>query len=91
MEKIHYLSYDSGYNNKEWAYTQLKGAHTFLEKYVSFQGAQSDFEHYTLVHLALYLNCLENKCIVNENIPNDLKYRRRLLLEDEMKELFSGK
>ncbi|MBJ8030674.1 hypothetical protein [Bacillus cereus group sp. N21] len=91
LEKIHYLSYDSGYNNKEWAYTQLKGAHTFLEKYVSFQGAQSDFEHYALVQLALYLNCLENKCIANENIPNDLKFRRRLLLEDEMKELFSGK
>ncbi|RFB53394.1 hypothetical protein [Bacillus thuringiensis] len=83
LEKIYYLSYDSGENNKEWAYTQLRGAHTFLEKYVTFQGAQSDFEHYALVQLALYFDCLENKCLLNKNIPNELKYRKSLLANME--------
>ncbi|HDR7761337.1 hypothetical protein [Bacillus cereus] len=87
LEKIYYLSYDSGENNKEWAYTQLRDAHTFLEKYVTFQGAQSDFEHYALVQLALYCDCLENKCLLNKNIPNELKYRRSLLSNEEWKEL----
>lgn len=79
FEKIHYLNYDSGNDNKNWAYVNLKQVSSFLERYVSFEGATGDFEHYALVQVALYLHCLENKCIVNDNIPNDLKYREKLL------------
>lgn len=89
FEKINYLSYDSGYDNIKWAYIQLKKARIFLDNYVSFEGANGDFEHYALVHLALYLDCLENKCLLNRNIPNDLKYRERLLSDEEWKELLS--
>ena len=78
IEKIQYLSYDSGDSNKEWAYVQLNEARDFFEKYVSFRNAKSDFEYYALVNLALYLECLENDCIINKNIPNDLKYREKL-------------
>jgi hypothetical protein len=78
LEKISYLSYDADKNNKQWAYVQLKQALIFLQKYVSFKGAESDFEHYVLVNLALYLDSLENDCLINKNIPNDLKYRVRL-------------
>lgn len=91
LEKISYLSYDADYGDKQWAYNQLNEALIFLEKYVSFQGAKGDFEHYALVNLALYLDCLENKCLINKNIPNDLKYRKRLLSDDEWNELFSVK
>lgn len=79
IEKIQYLSYDSGDSNKGWAYVQLNEAKEFFEKYVSFRNAKSDFEYYALVNLALYLECLENDCIINKNIPNDLKYREKLL------------
>lgn len=79
IEKIQYLSYDSGGSNKDWAYVQLNEARGFFEKYVSFRNAKSDFEYYALVNLALYLECLENDCIINKNIPNDLKYREKLL------------
>lgn len=78
IEKIQYLSYDSGDSNKDWAYVQLDEAREFFEKYVSFRNAKSDFEYYALVNLALYLDCLENDCIINKNIPNDLKYREKL-------------
>lgn len=91
LEKISYLNYDAGYDNKQWAYTQLKQAFIFLEKYVSFQGAKGDFENYVLVEVALYLDSLENKCLINKNIPNDLKYRRRLLSDDELEKLISDK
>ncbi|MDM5285651.1 hypothetical protein [Peribacillus frigoritolerans] len=91
LEKISYLSYDAGYSNKQWAYNQLDNARLFLEKYVSFQGAKGDFEHYALVELALYLDCLENKCLINKNIPNDFKYRQRQLSDEEWKELTSDK
>jgi hypothetical protein len=62
----------------------------FLYKYI-FEGATGDFEHYALVKLALYLDCLENKCLINRNIPNDLKYRKRLLSDAEWKELIPAK
>ena len=91
LEKIGYLSYDAGSNNKKWAYEKLDEASIFLGKYVVFRGAKSDYENYALVQLALYLECLENKCSINKNIPNDLKYRRRLLSEDKCKKLFSDK
>lgn len=91
LEKISYLGYDAGYSNKQWAYTQLNGALIFLEKYISFQGAKGDFEHYALVKLALYLDCLENKCLINRNIPNDLRYRKRLLSDDEWKKSLPDK
>ena len=76
--KIQNLSYDSGDLNKDWAYVQLDEAREFFEKYVSFRNAKSDFEYYALVNVALYLECLENDCIINKNIPNDLKYRENL-------------
>lgn len=79
IEKIQYLSYDSGDSNKDLAYVQLNEAREFFEKYVSFKNVKSDFEYYALVNLALYLECLENDCIINKNIPNYLKYREKLL------------
>lgn len=88
-EKISYLNYDSGIENKRWAYVQLSDALPFLNKYVTFNGANGDFEHYALVMLALYLDCLGNECLLNKNIPNDLKYRRRKLSSDEWNKLLS--
>ncbi|MFA9399291.1 MAG: hypothetical protein ACERKV_13635 [Clostridiaceae bacterium] len=88
FEKINYLSYDADCDNKRWAYIQLKKASTFLEKFVSFQDASGDFEHYALVQVALYLDCLENKCTINKNIPNDLEYRMKVLSDCEWKKLF---
>lgn len=90
LEKISYLNYDfASEGDKQWAYEQLEDAMPFLEKYVSFEDAEGDFEHYALVQLALYLDCLENKCLINKNIPNDLKYRERLLSDEEWEGLFS--
>jgi hypothetical protein len=39
----------------------------------------------------LYLDCLENKCLINRNTPNDLKYRERLLFDEECKDLVTEK
>lgn len=75
IEKISYLSYNSSSNDREWAYVQLNHILPFLERYVTFEGSEGDFECYALVKLALYLDCLENDCLINKNIPNDLKYR----------------
>ncbi|MEK5175540.1 hypothetical protein NST63_20310 [Heyndrickxia sp. FSL W8-0496] len=62
---------------------------TFLEKYVSFEDVEGDFEHCALVQSALYLDSLKNKCLINM-IPNDLKYRERLLSDEELERMFSN-
>ncbi|WP_455796992.1 hypothetical protein [Clostridium butyricum] len=87
LEKIEYLNYDSGEFNKIYAYDQLEEISEFIEGYVSLEEGLSDFEYYVLVQIALYLNCLENNCLLNGNIPNDLRYRRKLLTNDKLKEL----
>ncbi|WP_370838234.1 hypothetical protein [Intestinibacter bartlettii] len=75
LGKISYLNDGSDISNIQWAYIQLKHIKPFLEKYVSFEKAKSDFEYYALVNLALYLECLENDCLINKNIPMDKNYR----------------
>ncbi|QJS19224.1 hypothetical protein [Turicibacter sanguinis] len=89
LQKINCLSYDSEKINKEWAYRQLEEIRPFLERYVSFNNVQSDFEYYALVQLALYLDCLKHNCLINKNIPNDLKFRIRLLSDEEYRKLIS--
>lgn len=59
-------------------------AKPFLKKYVSFDGLDIDnkndsFEFLALIKMALYRSCLRSNCIVNRNIPNDLKYRFKLM------------
>ena len=74
LEKIQYLNSNNYCGDDiKWAYKQLKDMLPFLEKYVSFEGAKSNFENYALVMLALYLDCLENDCIINDNIPMNLR------------------
>ncbi|HBF8686558.1 hypothetical protein KWV42_10470 [Clostridioides difficile] len=74
IEKTLYLSYDSCWSDRAWAYAQINEMMPFLERYVTFDKAESDFEHYVLVKLALYLECLENDCLINKNIPSYLNY-----------------
>ncbi len=87
LSKIHYLNDNPGYSDKGYVYMLLKQAEGFLGKYVSFEEARGDFEHYALVQLALYLECLENKCSLNRNIPNELKYRQQLLSDEEFEDI----
>lgn len=85
IEKTSYLTYES--EDKFWAYEMIKEATPFFGKYVTFVGACGDFEHYVLVQMALYQDCLENKCILNMNIPNDLRYRLQLLSDEDYAKL----
>ncbi|MGL4874352.1 MAG: hypothetical protein ACRC30_06840 [Clostridium sp.] len=85
IEKISYLEDGSGDSDKRWAYMQIEKAKNFFEKYITFEEAQSDLEYYALCKLALYLDCLENNCMINKNIPNDLKYREKLLSEKKLR------
>ena len=84
VSKIHHLKDDSSGDHIYNARICLKELKPFLSKFVDFSGAWDDFEKYTLVQIALYLDCLENKCELNINIPNDLAYREKLLTDAEI-------
>ncbi|OOM71456.1 hypothetical protein [Clostridium sp. BL-8] len=68
----------------------MEGSCEFIEKYVLLEDDYSDFELYTLVQVALYLECLEHNCLINKNIPNSLEYRERLVSDAEKEELFNN-
>ena len=51
----------------------------WVNKYVIFNNTESYDETYVLVTTALYLESLEQENVLNWNIPNENKYRRRLL------------
>ena len=40
-----------------------------------------------LVKLALFLENLTRKSVINRNIPNDIKYREKVLTQEELDEL----
>lgn len=51
----------------------------WVNQYVIFNNTESYDETYVLVTTALYLESLEQENVLNWNIPNENKYRRRLL------------
>lgn len=89
IQKIAYLYYKGRPDNTMWAYRMLNLAKPFFEKYITFSGAETDFEYFALTQIAMYFDCLNNKCVLNKNIPNDLKYRDRLLTAEEYTDLIT--
>lgn len=89
LSKVYYLESDNySYYDKQWAREQLEVMKVFLNRYVVFTNKESDRECVVLTDLAVYLHALECKCILNQNIPNEDKYREKVLSDGEWVELF---
>lgn len=89
LEKIYTLSGNGDYHyfDKRYARELLDEAKELLNQYVSFTNTEPDDETYVLVKLALYLENLTRKTLLNKNMPNDICYRERLLAPNEIDEL----
>ena len=57
----------------------------FLRRYVDITMDESNMEMVLLVDLAIYLHALDEKCLLNQSIPNELLYRAKLLCSEEEK------
>lgn len=81
LEKLSYLEkgYYNNYENKQYARLLLEEMKALINQYVFFTNAESDDETIVLVNLAQYLDALTRKCLLNRNIPNELKYRMNTL------------
>ena len=66
-------------DNSCYPYNRIEEIRPFLERYVSLDEAKTRLETYVLTQIALYSDALRNKNLINQNIPNDLRYRFRRL------------
>lgn len=90
LSKIYYLSTDYSYSvyDKKYARMLLEKPKDLINKYVHFTNTESDKETLVLVRLALYLDALSRKSLLNKNIPNSLEYRIHTLSDDQYADLF---
>lgn len=94
LEKISYLKPDGTY--KEYPYDRqlarllLEEPKELINRYVHFTNTEPDIERIVLVQLALYLDALTRKTLLNKNIPNTLEYRMQVLSEKEYADLFDN-
>lgn len=93
FEKMYYLSADEYYSeyDKMYARRLLEDPKDLINHYIYFTNTEPDKERVVLVRLALYLDALTQKCLLNKNIPNDLEYRLQVLSDDQFNELFKEK
>lgn len=47
----------------------------YFGRYVKLYEGMDYLEMYTLVHVNLYFDCLNNECIINDFIPHEPKFR----------------
>ena len=90
LEKVYYLGSDSGYNeyDKIYARSLLEGPKELINRYVHFTNSEPDEERIVLVHLALYLDALTRKNLLNKNIPNMPEYRMQVFSDEQYTNLF---
>lgn len=90
LGKLYYLEEDwDDYADKRYARLLLEEARQSINRYVHFTNRESDEETIVLVNLALYLESLTRKCLLNKNIPNEPGYRLDILSESQLEELIA--
>ncbi|MBD5131223.1 MAG: hypothetical protein HDT28_01320 [Clostridiales bacterium] len=86
LSKIYSL-YTTNYFEKDRIRRLLDEMKEAVNKYVAFTNTELEDETVILIQMAIYFDALESYCILNKNIPNELKYRLRLLSNDEVDDL----
>ena len=90
IQKIFYLDTAVYYSefDKIYARELLNAPMELINQYVHFTNTEPDEERCVLVQLALYLEALTRKSLLNMNIPNLPMYRVQLLTDEEYSSLF---
>lgn len=91
LGKMYYLGTDNNYSEYDKIYARrlLEEPKDLINKYVYFTNTEPDEERIVLVHLALYLDALAQKCLLNKNIPNTLEFRMQVLTDEQFAKLLS--
>ncbi len=86
MYELHPYYVERGYSSA-FTLTLLKGHRAFFEKYVDLDEAQGYEEYFVLMNVALYMDSLNGKNILNKNIPNEKQFREYILEDSYYEEL----
>lgn len=89
LSKMYHLDPRGNYGegDKYYARCLLEEMKELINRYVYFTNLESDVERVVLVRLALYLEALTRKCLLNKNIPNTQEYRMQVLSDEEFQAL----
>ena len=87
---MYYLGSDSNYREDDKIYARLllEEPKELINQYVYFTNSEPDQERLVLVQLALYLDALSRKNLLNKNIPNTPEYRMQVLSDEQYSKLF---
>lgn len=90
LQKVYKLGPDSDSHeyDKMYARDLLEGPKELINRFVYFTNNEPDEERVVLVHLALYLEALTRKNLLNKNIPNSSEYRMEVLSDEQYADLF---
>lgn len=86
LEKLYYIDGTGSYN-EQYARRLLEPLVPIINKYVVFSNTEPAFETQLLVSMALYFECLNEKCLLNRNIPNSLQYREHAISSEAWADL----
>ncbi len=90
LGKIGYLEEDYYYyENKHYARSLLEAPKSLINQYVHFTNEETDSEATVLVSLALYLESLTRKSMLNRNIPNELAYRVNIMSNEQYSDIIA--
>lgn len=88
LEKVYYLETGSFWD-KDYARRLLEQIKPIINRFVVFDNNESDEETLVLVQLAKYFDALNESNLLNRNIPNEEKYRMKVLNETEYRALLN--
>ena len=91
LEKLYYLNPNTSYHEFDRMHARqlLEGPKELINRYVFFTNTEPDAERVVLVRLALYLEALSRKNLLNKNIPNTLEYRMQVLSKEQYADLLA--
>lgn len=92
FSKLYELEKNSDFiHDERYARFLLEEVKDKINKYVVFTNKESNDETIVLVNTALYLSCLNSRCVLNRNIPNELPYRMNILSQTKWKWIHTKK
>ena len=91
LQKVRHLKPDEDCYEYEKCHARnlLEELKELINEYVHFTNTEPDEERVVLVRLALYLEALTRKCLLNRNIPNTPEYRVKILTDEQYADLFT--
>ena len=86
-----YLLNSNSYFDREQIHNLLEELKPIANNYIVFTNSEREDEILILMHMVIYFASLKSDCLLNKNIPNELHYRKKILIKKDIEKLSKGK